>query len=371
MTVSCRVILLAFGVLLSAMACGQVPGPTAAVSQTDAGQTDLRQAAEAAMAEAIGKGEFDRAQKILQGARTRGLSLGLYHLLAAKLCAAQRDHSGEEEHLKGAIYREPELTEAHLRLAAIMERRGLWLDAAELYTRALEVDRELAEAYLELARIFREHDRHRTALETLERGKRALPGDTRILMALGGVYREVGDREAALAQYETAAGLAEGSRRLECLVHVGDLNLEGGHLPAAFVAYQTAAREGLEPTGAEYGRIAGTTDALAWETLQSAWATLEAYLAQKPMMPEREEVYVAVSRGLSQMREFMAVMDSLRPPADLAGRHSQRKFHYSLLCEALTNGLSYLDTGDRHMIEAGRARCEDAAMTRTALSGPS
>ena len=60
-------------------------------------------------------------------------------------------------------------------------------------------------------------------------------------------------------------------------------------------------------------------------------------------------------------------MDTVRPPADLAAEHSQRQFYYSLLCEVLTNGLSYLDTGNGQFVQDGRDRQREAQATLEAL----
>jgi len=345
----------------------QVTAETAGASTEPSGEPDLRATTETALMDAIGMGEIDRAHAILQGARSRGLPLGVYHLLAARICAARHDATGEEENLRGAVYRDPGLTEAYMRLAAIMEGRGLWLDAVEFYNKAIESAPERAEAYLELARIYFEHERHRTGIGVLLRARAAVPADTGVLIALARAYRRIGDRASAIEQYKVAAELTEGAERADCNVQIGDLCLELDDLSGAFCYYRLAIEGGLEPTAPLYRRIAGVTDSLAQKGAERAWDALESYVGGKAEAMEREDVYGAVSAALHGERQVVGLMDTVRAPADLTAENSQRQFYYSLLCEVLTNGLSYLDTGNEQFVQDGRDRRREAGAMLDAL----
>jgi tetratricopeptide (TPR) repeat protein len=253
------------------------PGPAAPApppSVTDS----LRTETEAAVLDAVVAGEFERAITILQGARGRGLPLAIYHLLCAKVYAAKRDEVQEEEQLRGAIQRDPKLTEAYLRLAAIMERRGLWLEAVEQYHQAIDADRTCILAYLDLARLLADNERVRSALQVLEEARAAAPQDLRVLMALGNAYEKLGDRERAIADLKRALALATGETRVACLLKVADLSFELGDLAQSFLSYREATGDGMEATPSQYGRIAVVADEVGFGAFRSAWDAFESHV---------------------------------------------------------------------------------------------
>lgn len=320
------------------------------------------------MYEALAVSDYDRAFGILDKARENGLPMGYYQLLRAQIHAARRDVQSEELDLRGALYRDPTLTEAYLRLAAILEARGLWLDAADLYRGAIKSKPSDSRAYLSLARVLRDHDRDKTALETLEAARKQAPDDPHVSAALGAQYDRMGDAKQALANYRDAARNAEpGPLRSLCQLKVAELSLAERDYSQAFAYYRLALAEGVPMNEDLYPRIALAADEAAWAAVEAVWGAVTDYAAGKPDAPEREEVYTTVTRALGEVHQILAFLDSITAPEPLKSQHAQRRLQHSLLVEALVDAQTYLDTGDKSLVTEGGDRRAEAQALRKAL----
>jgi hypothetical protein len=354
-----------FVACLLAVALGAVAQTGPAPAADDVAK--MIQQTENLMYEALTASDFDRAFGILDKARENGLPLGYYQLLRAQVDAARRDEEAEELDLRGAIYRDPTLTEAYLRLAAILERRGLWLDAADLYRAAIKSKPSDARAYLSLARVMRDHDRDKTALETLEAAHKQAPDDPYVSAALAAQYDRMGDAKLALAHYRDAAKNAPpGPLRSQCQLKVAQLSLAAQDYGQAFAYYRLALAEGVPLTDELYPSTALAADEAAWAALEAAWGPVTDYAAGKPDAPEREEVYAAVTRALGEARQILTFLDSVMPPERWKAEHAQRRLQHSLIVEALVDAQTYLDTGDKSLVaEGGDRRAEAQALRKT------
>ena len=358
----------AFGIALfcAPIATQPTAGPP---RQTTAQRNDaLAAETEQAMLEAVQKGEAQRAFAIVEGARSKGLPLGVYHLLKAKVYATQRNTTEEERQLRGAVQRDPSLSEAYLRLGAIMESRGLWLDAADIYRASIEANPAATQPYLELSRVLIRHARNKSGIAVLEDAKQVAPDNALVLATLAAAYEHVGEVKRAREQYRLAARMGEGQVRRRSLVKVGDLSLADAEFANAFAYYRAALADGVAVNAQLYNRVAHAADETAWQVLEAPWTAFEDYMAGKLDAPEREDVYETLSAALKEERELTAVIDDIAPPQGLAAEHAQRRLQNGLLCEALTNAVSHLDTGDETLLAESRNRRADALAAKRALS---
>lgn len=333
------------------------PAPKGSASSATA---QLRARTESALYEALAQGAYDRALLILDGARERGLPPGVYHLLKADVYRAQDDTEAEEHQLRGAIHYDPTLTAAHLRLSALLETRGLWLEAATQLRRAISTAPDDPRPYLLLANLYASHQREQDGIEVLQEGNRVVLGNARILWALATAQERNGDKQGALQSFAAAASVSKGDARKRCLIRVGDLSLEAGDLTTALASYREATADGWPLDEALYGRIAASADHGVWTVANAVWVVLEDYLAGGPEAPEREEAYQVLTAGLDELQAISRYVDDLAVPDKSRRQHAKRRYQNSLLCEALVNALAYLDTGDLMLLSAGRDRLAEA-----------
>jgi tetratricopeptide (TPR) repeat protein len=328
----------------------------------------MAQQTEDLMYEALVASDYDRAFSILDKAREGGLPMGYFQLLRAQIHAARRDVQAEELDLRGALYRDPTLTEAYLRLAAILEARGLWLDAADLYRGAIKATPADTRAYLSLARVMRDHERDKTALETLQAAHKQAPSDPHVSASLAAQYDRMGDTSQAMATYrEAAKAAAPGPLRSLCQLKVADLSLAAREYSQAFAYYRLALAEGVPMTEELYPRVALASDESGWAALESVWGAVTQYAAGRDDAPEREEVYAAVTRALGETRQILAFLDSITPPEALKTQHARRSLQGSLLVEALVDAQTYLDTGEMSLVAEGNDRRVEAQALRKML----
>ncbi len=73
-------------------------------------------------------------------------------------------------------------------------------------------------------------------------------------------------------------------------------------------------------------------------------------------------------QGTPQCRlKFAEFLDRVTPPDNAKSLHAGRTLYVSLVCEALTDALAYLDTGDEALAKAAMDRRADALGARKAL----
>lgn len=316
----------------------------------------LAEATEQRVLDAISHGDYERALLIADNARDRGLPLGPYHLLRAKVYAARHDTASQERELEGAVHRDPDLAEAYLRLAVLRRRRGLWLEAAQLYERAIQAAPQRPATYLQLADIWNKHQRENRAIQILQQAHKAIPDNVQVLEALAAACERVGDREKAREMFGRVAENSSGQTRRRALIHVGQLSIETGHPVEAIVQFRAAVAEGAEVAHDDYQLIAAASDQLTSQLLQQAWKQFNAYVTGKCEGLEREDVFVLLQEVLIEEQRMAAFMDAIEAPELVRLEHERRKLHLSLICETLINSMSYLDTGDEEVLAAARDR---------------
>ena len=349
-----------------ALSCGPTAAQEPDPEEPLAGE-DLVAETERNMLQAVQDGDMQRAFVILDAARNRGLPMGMYHLLKARAYALQRNADAEEQELLGAIRRDPTLAEAYLRLAHIMEGRGLWLDAVDLHRKAIEARPSDVRAYLELSRILLDRGRHRSGIETLQGARLVAPGNAHVWARLAAAHERVGDTGRAREEYREAARLGAGETRRWALLRAADLALADGDHAEAFAHYRTAVAEGAAVGPGLYARMSVAADETLWAGIGPSWEAYEDYMAAREDAPAREELHVMLSAALEGARELTNVMDRIAPPEGFAGEHTRRRLQNGLVCETLTSAITYLDTGDETLLTNSRARWADALAARHTL----
>lgn len=363
--------------LLAALLCGPViaqPDAPAAVGEPEAAEAPAVDApdpaialfaeTEAAVVGALAQGEYARALLVVDRAFSRGLPAAKVHLLKARVYAAKQDLAAEEQQLRGALHQDPTLVEACLRLAAIQESRGLWLESVDLYRQAIASAPGQAAAYLKLARLLRERERLQNAIEVLQEARKAVPDDVSVLFALAGAREYVGQYEQARVDYQQIARMDTGKIRLDALMKVGDISVELEDYGVAVGYYRAAVAEGATLTPESYGRVALATDRAIWQMLEDQWRPFQDYLDRTDPAMEREEVYLRATQALAECNEINAFMDSINAPQAVAALHAQRRLLYGLICETLVNAVSYLDTGDAVLAQDALDRRQDADLAK-------
>lgn len=328
---------------------------------------DLAAETERAMLQAAQEGDVQRAFVILDAARGRGLPLGMYHLLKARAYALQRNSDAEEQELLGAIRRDPALVDAHLRLGHIMEGRGLWLDAVDLYRKAVEARPSDVRAYLELSRVLLDRGRHRSGIEALEAARLVAPANAYVWARLAAAHERVGETKRARQEYREAARLGVGETRRWALLRAADLALADGEHPEAYSHYHSAVTEGAAVDAGLYARMSVAADETLWQGVGPSWDAYEDYLAAGENAPAREELHMMLSAALEGARELSGFIDRIAPPEGFAAEHAQRRLQNGLICETLTSAVTYLDTGDETLLSNSRARRADALAARRAV----
>lgn len=349
-----------------ALSCSPAPAQENGPEEAPAAE-DLAAETERAMLQAVQDGDMQRAFVILDAARNRGLPVGVYHLLRARAYALQRNRDAEEQELLGAIRRDPTLAEAYLRLAHIMLGRGLWLDAVDLYGKAIEAQPSDVRAYLELSRILLDRGRYRSGIEALESARSVAPDNAHVWARLAAAHERVGDTKRAREEYRQAARLGEGDTRRWALLRAADLALGDGDHAEAFAHYHAAVAEGVTVGPGLYANMSLAADETLWAGVSPSWEAYENYLAAREDAPARAEVHVMLTAALKGARELTEVMDGIAPPEGFAAEHAQRRLQNGLVCETLTSAITYLDTGDETLLTGSRARWADARAARRTL----
>ncbi|MCE5218889.1 hypothetical protein LLH03_17885 [bacterium] len=355
-------------VTIAAAGPGELPAPGDTTATTPAVPSpDLLPETEGLMYAALQQGDYDRALLVLDNAKGKGLPLGQYQLMRAKVFSARQDPAAEETELRGAIYRDPTLTEAYLRLAGIMENRGLWLDATDLYRSAIKCDPKAPGAYLQLARILSSQERDRSALDILEDARKVAPEAPQVLAALGAQYQRMGDRKHAVDDYRHAARVAQEPLLSQTQLKVASLSLELGDYMTAFAYFRAVSPETLKGRTDLYPSIGLAADNATWTLFDPAWTAFDDYYQHKPTAHERVEVYAQVTRAQAEAKEIAKFLDRVTPPDNAKSLHASRTLYVSLVCEALTDALAYLDTGDAALAQAATDRRVDALGARKVL----
>lgn len=356
-------------------------GPAAAQSAGEAALTPAQQRAaaeatriatlraeiESLLGDALAEGDTGRANAIISGGQAKGLPLDIVALLRASVCNLMQDLAGEEKELRGAIYRNPKLAEAHERLAVLLDRRGLWTEAVASYQRAITCDPGRPGPYLELSAVLMDHERYASALAALEAGRTAVPDDPAVAVTLAQAYEAMGDAEAALSEYRRATGLDQGALRRRALVKAADLGASLGQVGQAVDDYRQAVREGVLVGLAMYRRLGSAADRAAAAVLDDCLARAVAPEASPDPAADAAARSAAVAQGLARAQEILDFLDRLDPPAECRGEHARRRYGHSLVVEALTNLTAAVTEGDSGAEETARLRAQEAAEVFAAL----
>ncbi|MEA3400706.1 MAG: tetratricopeptide repeat protein [Armatimonadota bacterium] len=363
-------------------ATGEAPGTAEAVEVTEKPQpTEDQPAAEAvpdegaadALAQvqaALEAGELDRAGRLLRDFKDAHQPAGRFYLLRARLSMARQQRDDAIADLRQAVALQPDLVEARVRLARLLDDSGLWQDAITHYQEALAVEPNRLEALLGLARIYRDHGHRRKAVELLTEAADAGVKDPAVLTLLGELQALEDRPELAERYYLQAVAATSGERAATILERLGDLYADLHRHREALSCYLKAAE--LNPSRASmvqrrYREVMSAADNSVYEALTSSWSAFEDYVQNG--IGEREMVYRKLADMRTQLEEAMRFADGVTPPADQRPAHAGRQYAYSLAVEAAVAALTYLDLGEGPMRERAERRHREALAELNALRG--
>jgi len=320
--------------------------------------------------QAYERGDHDRAAALIRHAlEEAGPSADLY-LLRAHIRIALHSRDDAAEDLRRAVALDPELVEARVWLARLLDEMGLWQSAIEHYEQAVAADPSDLEALLGLGRVYRDHGHRRKAVTLLTDAAHAGQSDPALLTLLADLHELEGQPELAERYLLQASSLTTGEGTAAILERLGDLYARRRRHRDALACYLRAAE--LSPSRAamvqrRYLEVMAAADGSVHDALTSGWSILQDYADDG--IGEREMVYRRLSEVRMQLEEAMHFADSVRPPDGLRAEHARRRFAYSLAVEATVAALSYLDLGDEAMKERADLRHRDALAEFNALQG--
>ncbi|MGC9318333.1 MAG: tetratricopeptide repeat protein [Armatimonadota bacterium] len=349
---------------------GEEPGPPDAQAAPGPGADDGAADALAEAQAAFEAGELDRAARLLSDFKDAHQPTGRYYLLRARLSMARQHRDDAVADLRQAVALQPDLVEARVWLARLLDDGGLWQEAITHYEQALAVEPGRLEALLGLARIYRDHGHRRKAIELLTEAVDAGVEDPALLTLLGDLQALEDRSELAERYYMQAVAASGGERAATILERLGALYADQHRHREALSCYLKAAE--LNPSRASmlqrrYREVMTAADSSVYEALTSGWSAFEDYVQSD--IGEREMVYRKLADTRAQLEEAMRFADSITPPTDERAEHARRQYAYSLAVEAAVAALTYIDLAQEPMRDRAARRHREALAELSALRG--
>ncbi|MCD6359832.1 MAG: tetratricopeptide repeat protein [Armatimonadetes bacterium] len=320
-------------------------------------------------ASAFNRGEFKKALGLVQDVISGGAATGQAYLLRARCHLALNEEEAAMGDLRRAIEASPDLVEAHVRLARLLSKRGLWQVAAARYQAALDIAPDNREALQGLARLYRDNGHRRRAIELLEAAPSS-SSDAGIVLMLADLYAQEGDEAGAQSAYLRAVTLSDGEGKAVALERLGDFYVSIRRHRDALTCYLKAAQLSLNRSTVarrRYEEVMSAADSAVLDEMTASWDAFASYVDDGD--GERELVFIRMAQARAHVDEAMRFADSIVPPDELKSQHARRKFAYSLVYEAMVTALSYLDLGGEDMLNRARKRHDEAVAEFERLSG--
>lgn len=331
-----------------------VPSPAPTSTAPEAAPTTLLQAARAALAEGDAARALELTNRALEAGEDRVQAL----LLRAQCHGLLQQSEKQREALAAAIALDKSLYGPRLELAALEQGRGLWQSAVALYREAIAAQPQEPAAYLALSFVYQRQRRPEQALQVLQEGAKAAPGNLSLLKVLAAEYKRRGLLAAAEETYAEMVGLSEGAAKAEALQELGRLYLEAGQFAAAFDALRQAAQHVPAGQPVSYQELFLACDRTVRQALEAAFVALGDLDRRGPAV--REEVYKRLAAAVSQIQKIKDFAAPLDLPAAQRLPLAQRLVYYALALEATTNALVYVDTGDPNLRTQAEQRRQEA-----------
>ncbi len=209
-------------------------------------------------------------------------------------------------------------------LAGLHARDAQWKEAAQLLTRAVDIDSSALDAHLMLARIYTEHlpDAEK-AHASLKRVLKDRPDDRAALQMLLHLHLEAGERNKArkISERLLEAAGDDDSIKAWALLQIGRLEMKAGdHTRAAGVLGEAVALMGLDGDAVTYyRRLVG--EEVTWRDYVAALRRyLKGHAGQDSAM--LAEVYLEIARAEHmQLNASQAAFDTLREGIARCGDH--------------------------------------------------
>jgi hypothetical protein len=318
---------------------------------------------EAAVLEALREGNSAEALRLLDEAEQIHGRQPQLALLRAQVYAAQLSPEREADSLQEAVALDESLYEPRLQLAAGLEARGLWQEAAQKYREAITLFPLRPLAYIRLAALRDRQSQPNLALETLREGLDLIPEELGLLEALAKHYERRDMLSEAEEVWLAVVARAEGRPLADAHRALGDLHLDRQDFISAYTAY--AAAQQLYPSSytGEMKVLLRESDHLVAEALERARLALSPGPGQS-----REERYTAAAGAVEDLNHTASLATAFAADFPDPVTYAKRTLYYSLALEAATNALVYIDTGEADLFHRSQARFEDARQAGLELS---
>jgi tetratricopeptide (TPR) repeat protein len=166
------------------------------------------------------------------------------------LCYA---YMGQHEKAEEMFYQARQLVDecpyCYAHLAASLNMRGMTDRAIWCWRQAMTLDPiNVPNAAINLARLYCKKGQHTVAVDIFQDHLKRFPDDISVLMALGNLLLDLGNRPQAAEKFRHALDLDPGLA--EAYLRLGHIALEAGHIDAAIVNFESCTRHDPQFPGA-------------------------------------------------------------------------------------------------------------------------
>ena len=213
---------------LTLILIGASMGTGAAQEGVTAAGADREEALLSGARLAVQNGEWVRALELSEEALRSGADRVQVLLLKARIYGRMRDVAKQRQALHAVVAMDDSLWEPRLALAMLEEGRGLWQRAAELYREVIAINPRCRPAYLRLATLYERNDQPHQALTILQQSMAHNPDDSRLLVAIAGMYWRRGLLQQAEAVYGQLVQVGDEAARAEAFTRLGEIYTQVG-----------------------------------------------------------------------------------------------------------------------------------------------
>jgi len=121
----------------------------------------------------------------------------------ATTLAAQGKFDKAVERVNQGLQASPNNGALHLLLGEIYTYQKKYAEAESAFRKAIQINAKVAGSYMDLARMYLPRNDAKAAVQALQQGLAAIPGESSLSNALAEIYQRTGDYDKAIAEYET------------------------------------------------------------------------------------------------------------------------------------------------------------------------
>jgi len=329
--------------------------------------------------QAIAARDLESAASALREALAQPGPKARYHRLLGEVYYQQGKLEAAANQFQAAASWEPNPTPTRRRYAECLLQLGREREAVAELQEVCRLDPDDHQALIMLARAQVRLNEPEKAAVLLKRAVDLGVADSETYLMLAGSYARVGRTREAMALYRSL--LDANPQNYSLLEEIADLQAKSGDLSAAFDYYLEAARRwssAKELNSGQCEQLLQMVDAVAVGCLRES---RDALIGFSKVETVREEAFRVLARGRQRTLDVLFVLERVSAPPSYQALVRQWKQAASLVLQAVTDELLFVDldqpsynaTGSNLYEEAsreiGRARDMLSEMSPLALSG--